>query len=184
MTALSDLELIELFRQGDESAFNEVVRRYQERIYWVARRFVNDHDEADDIVQEVFIKAYDALKKFRSESGLYTWLYRIAVNMSLNTVRRHKIREFLQLDDLAEREESPDKRPDELLEESEHRSLVEQAVAELPERQRAVFVLRYYEELPYEEIAAILKTSVGGLKANYFHAIRKIEEHVKRVHGS
>lgn len=184
MTGHGDLELIDLFRRGDESAFNEIVRRYQEKIYWVARRFVNDHDEADDIVQEVFIKTYDALKDFRSESGLYTWLYRITVNMSLNVMRRRRVREFLQLDDFPGLEESPDQRPDEELERKEHRSLVERAVEKLPEKQRAVFVLRYYEELSYEEIAAVLKTSVGGLKANYFHAIRKIEEYVKRVHGT
>ena len=184
MTGHGDLELIELFRQGDESAFSEIVRRYQEKVYWVARRFVNDHDDADDIVQEVFIKAYDALKEFRSESGLFTWLYRIAVNMSLNSVRRKRVREFLQLDDLFDQEESHESRPDEVLERSEHRTLVEEAVGQLPEKQRAVFVLRYYEELSYEDIAAILKTSVGGLKANYFHAIRKIEEYVRRAHGT
>ena len=184
MTGREDLELIDLFRQGNESAFNEIVRRYQEKIYWVARRFVNDHDEADDVVQEVFIKAYDALKDFRSESGLYTWLYRIAVNMSLNVVRKRKVREFLQLDTLLGEEQSSEDRPDEELERSEHRTLVQEAVDKLPEKQRAVFVMRYYEELSYEEIAAILKTSVGGLKANYFHAIRKIGEYVKRVQGT
>ena len=184
MTGREDLELIDLFRQGNESAFNEIVRRYQEKLYWVARRFVNDHDEADDVVQEVFIKAYDALKDFRSESGLYTWLYRIAVNMSLNVVRKRKVREFLQLDTLLGEEQSSEDRPDEALERSEHRSLVQEAVNKLPEKQRAVFVMRYYEELSYEEIAAILKTSVGGLKANYFHAIRKIGEYVKRAQGT
>lgn len=184
MTGRSDLELIEGFQRGEEKAFNEIVLRYQEKVYWVVRRFVNDHDEADDVVQEVFVKAYHALRSFRSESGLYTWLYRISVNLSLNYLRRLKIRDFLRVDLILEEEDTETERPDEVLEKEEERALIEEAVKRLPEKQKAVFVLRYYEEMPYEEIAKILKTSVGGLKANFFHAVRKIEEYVKRAHGS
>jgi len=184
MTERSDLELIEAFRQGKESAFNEIVLRYQEKIYWVARRFLPNHPDADDIVQEVFIKAYERIAEFRSESGLYTWLYRIAVNASLNALRKQKVREFFQVDTLLEYEDTAGEKPDQAVERDEHRKLIEEAIERLPVKQKAVFLMRYKDDLSYEEIADILKTSIGGLKANYFHALRKIEEYVRRAHQS
>jgi RNA polymerase sigma-70 factor (ECF subfamily) len=182
MTERSDNELIELFQNGDDSAFNHLVLRYQEKVYWVARRFVNDHDSADDITQEVFCKVYESLKDFRGESSLYTWLYRITVNISLNSLRRQKVREFFRIDEIFEVKDEDAVAPDEALERQEQKALIEEAIARLPEKQKSVFVLRYYEELPYEEISKTLKTSVGGLKANYFHAVKKIQEYVKRAH--
>ncbi|MEX2116336.1 MAG: sigma-70 family RNA polymerase sigma factor [Bacteroidota bacterium] len=181
---MTDLELVDRFRNGEESAFNELAHRYQEKIYWTARRFVNDHQDADDIVQQVLLKAYEGLSDFRSDSGVFTWLYRIAVNTSLNAVRKKRVQEFLHFDELFESENPESERPDELLEQEEERSLIGQAVKQLPEKQKSVFVLRHYEQLSYEDIAVILKTSVGGLKANYFHAVKKIAEYVKRAHGS
>lgn len=182
MTDRSDLELVQLFQNGDESAFNHLVLRYQERVYWVARRFVNDHDGADDVAQEVFCKVYESLKEFRGESSLYTWLYRITANIALNSLRRHKVRDFFRIDEMFEVEDTQAVSPDEELERQEQRKLIEEAIARLPEKQKSVFILRYYEELPYEEIAKILKTSIGGLKANYFHAVRKIQEYVRRAY--
>ncbi|MBI3580170.1 MAG: RNA polymerase sigma factor [Ignavibacteriales bacterium] len=184
MTERSDLELVRLFQQGEESAFNHLVLRYQEKIYWVARRFINEHDGADDVTQEVFVKAYESLKEFRSESSFYTWLYRITVNIALNVLRRNKVKEFFRIDELFDPEDVESGAPDELLERQEERTLIERAIATLPDKQKAVFLLRYYEEMPYEEIAKVLKTSVGGLKANYFHAVKKIEEYLKRAHGT
>jgi len=182
MTERSDNELIELFQNGDDSAFNHLVLRYQEKVYWVARRFVNDHDGADDITQEVFCKVYESLREFRGESSVYTWLYRITVNIALNTLRRQKVREFFRIDGMFEVKDEDAVAPDEALERQEQRKLIEEAIAKLPEKQKSVFVLRYYEELPYEEISKVLKTSVGGLKANYFHAVKKIQEYVRRAH--
>ena len=182
MTERSDNELIELFQNGDESAFNHLVLRYQEKVYWVARRFVNDHDGADDVAQEVFCKAYESLREFRGESSVYTWLYRITVNIALNSLRRQKVREFFRIDEMFELQDENAETPDEALERQEQKTLIEEAMATLPEKQKSVFVLRYYEELPYEEISKVLKTSVGGLKANYFHAVKKIQEYVKRAH--
>ena len=92
MIERSDNELIELFQNGDDSAFNHLVLRYQQKVYWVARRFVNDHDGADDVTQEVFCKVYESLREFRNESSVYTWLYRITVNIALNSLRRQKVR--------------------------------------------------------------------------------------------
>jgi RNA polymerase sigma factor (sigma-70 family) len=182
MHASTDLELVELFQKGNEASFNSLVLRYQEKIYWIARRFVQDHDQADEIVQEVFVKMYSALKEFRGESGVYTWLYRITVNVSLNTLRKKRVRDFLRIDEFFETSSDESEQPDKLLEQQEQHTLIEEAIMTLPEKQKAVFLLRYHEELPYEEISTILKTSVGGLKANYFHAVKKIGEYVHRAH--
>ncbi len=184
MKALTDLELVEQYRQGREAAFNEIVLRHQEKVYWVVRRFLNDHDDADDVVQDVFIKASRKLREFRGDSSLYTWLYRIAVNLSLNAIRRKRVGEFFRLEDVEDLSGGSDDSPDRHLEADEHRRLVEAAVQALPAKQRTVFVLRYYEEMPYEEIAEVLKTTVGGLKANYFHAARKVTEYVRKRHGT
>jgi RNA polymerase sigma factor (sigma-70 family) len=184
MTDSNDFELVELFQNGNEASFNELVRRYQEKIYWVARRFVNDHDQADDIVQEVFIKVYSALKQFRGESSVYTWMYRVAVNVALNALRKQRIRDFIRIDDFFETADDENSQPDAIAEKNEQHKLIEEAIAQLPEKQKAVFILRYHEELPYEEISHILKTSIGGLKANYFHAAKKIGDYINRAHRS
>lgn len=175
----SDLELIKEFKEGKEQAFNQLVLRYQERIYWVVRRLISDHDQADDIVQDVFVKAYHALKSFKGDSSFYTWAYRIAVNLSLNEIRRRKVHRTFSIDESDFQYESDETHPLEKLESEERTRLIKKAIERLPEKQKKVFVLRYYEELPYEEIAKILKTSVGGLKANYFHAVRKIGAYLK-----
>jgi RNA polymerase sigma-70 factor, ECF subfamily len=182
MTDRRDSELIELFQNGDDTAFNHLVVRYQEKVYWVARRFVHGHDAADDVTQEVFCKVYDSLREFRGESSVFTWLYRITVNISLNSVRRQRVREFFRIDEMFDAKDEDAVPPDEALEREEQKTLIEEAIATLPEKQKSVFVLRYYEELPYEERSKVLKTSVGGLKANYFHAVKKIQEYVKRAH--
>lgn len=184
MTATPDQELVELYRQGRESAFNEIVLRYQEKIYWLVRRFLTDHDDADDVVQEVFIKAASHLPEFRGDSSLYTWLYRIAVNRSLNALRQKRVAEFFRLEDAGEVPHAENDGPQDRLEADEQRRLIESAVRALPAKQRTVFVLRYYEEMTYEEMSEVLNTSVGGLKANYFHAVRKVAEQVRQQHGS
>ena len=101
MSPQTDLELIEVFRQGKIEGFNELVRRYQQKVYWIARRIVGSHEEADDIVQEVFIRVYNGLTSFRSESGFYTWIYRISVNVALNSLRARKVKQFLRFDELS-----------------------------------------------------------------------------------
>jgi RNA polymerase sigma factor (sigma-70 family) len=181
MKHLSDDTLLEYCRQGHREAFNELVKRYQHRIYWTIRRFVADSDDAYDIAQDVFIKAFQGIREFRGDSQVFTWLYRIAANLSINHVRKRNLRSFLSLDILGETLGDPDSAPDHLVERNETTSTIERAVQTLPEKQKAVFVLRYYQDLSYEEIAEILHRSVGGLKANYFHAVRKIEEYVKHA---
>jgi RNA polymerase sigma-70 factor (ECF subfamily) len=174
MSQSDELQLIEEFNSGNEQAFNTLVLRYKEKIYWIVRRMIPDHDEADDITQNVFIKAYQSLKTFKGDSSFYTWIYRIAVNLSLNEIRRKKLRRTFSIDEEIHQVPSFDAQPLELLEQKERTQQIREAIEQLPDKQKKVFLLRYYEELPYEEIAKILKTSVGGLKANYFHAVKKI----------
>lgn len=183
MNQADELKLIEDFKKGNEQAFNQLVLRYQEKIYWIVRRMIPDHDEADDVTQNVFIKAYHSLKSFKGDSSFYTWIYRIAINLSLNEIRRKKIRRAFSIEDEGTPQLHADgENPLEQLEKKELSVLIQEAIHQLPEKQKKVFVLRYFEELPYEEISKILHTSVGGLKANYFHAVKKIGEYLK--HGT
>ena len=177
MEQRSDAELVEEVRNGRREAFTVLMRRYQEKIYWVARRIVGSHDDAEDVAQETFVKAYLALGEFRGEAKFYTWLYRIALNLSLNAVRKRQVAHYLhQSSELLRRLLPPPERPDEQVELQEVEQRLYAAVARLPEKQKTVFVMRFFDELTYEEISGVLKTSVGGLKANYFHALRKVQE--------
>ena len=175
----NDSELIRQFKNGDVRGFNEIVRKYQQQVYWVIRKIIQDHDETDDITQEVFIKVHSALKDFREESNLFTWLYRIATNYAINHTKKVKVRNTVSVEVVMEPIESGDKRTDELMDEETRRKILEEAIETLPAQQRAVFNMRYYDELQYSEIAGILGRSEGGIKANYFHAVKKIGEYVK-----
>ena len=175
----TDSELIRDFKNGDIRGYNEIVRRYQKQVYWVIRKMVINHDDADDITQEVFIKVHSALMDFREESNLFTWLYRIATNYSINHIRKVKVKNTISFENVTEPVESKEKRTDELIDEQNRRKALEEAIETLPAQQRAVFDLRYYEELSYEDISKIMKKSIGGIKANYFHAVKKIGEYLK-----
>ena len=175
----NDPELIQRFKNGDITGFNEIVRKYKQQVYWVIRKMVQDHDEADDITQEVFIKVYTALKDFREESNLFTWLYRIATNYSINHLRKVKVRNTVSVELVVEPMESKERGADEAIDDEARRRYLEEAIETLPAQQRAVFNMRYYDRLPYDEIAQILGKSTGGIKANYFHAVKKIGEYVK-----
>jgi len=179
MEQLTDVELVQEVRQGNRQAFTELMRRYQQRVYWTARRIVGSHEDADDIAQETFVKAFLALGDFRGDSSFFTWLYRIAVNLSLNAARKQQFLGYLRQSEMVARFLPSEKDPSHELEQQELQSMLQQAIKELPEKQREVFVMRYFDELSYQEISAILKTSVGGLKANYFHAVRKIREYLR-----
>lgn len=178
---LSDEELAARFRAGERNvSFTMLVERYQKRIYLSARRLAGgDHDEADDIAQETFVKMYDALDGFRGEAKLYTWLYRIMMNAVIHRSRKKKTRNAVNVDDVSDTLVSNELTPDGRMEKAETTRLIEEAIELLPPKQREVFLLRFYDELPYEEIAQAVGTSVGGLKANYFHAVKKIGEYVQ-----
>jgi len=181
---LDDVGLVDDFKAGNtERAFTAIVKKYQQRIYWVVRRLVSDPDDADDVVQEVFVRAYQALQDFRADSQLFTWLYRIAMNVAMNHNRRKKLHNMVDIDEMTYDPPSQDATPDEALERQEYKSLIEEAIEALPEKQRVVFQMRYFDEMPYEEMAKALKKSVGGLKANYFHAVRKVAAYVRKELG-
>lgn len=172
---MTDQEIIALWEAGQqERAFNEIVRNYSERLYWHVRRFVCSHEDTDDLLQEIFIKIWAALPSFRGEAQLFTWLYRIATNETLNYLRKQKVRASLRFQSLdAEMERRIDEDP--YFNGTEAQRLLTKAIARLPEKQRIVFSLRYYEDMKYEDIAAITGTSVGALKASYHIAYEKLK---------
>lgn len=170
------MELIDAFLKGDHNAFNLLIRKYQEGIYRVIRKMVLDHDDADDLTQEVFIKIYSSVNEFRGESKFFTYIYRIAVNLSLNFLNKNK-RNFSRKVSLSGNEVNySDLKADEIIDASNRTELLEKAIESLPAQQRAVFNLRYYENLSYEEISSIMEKSTGGMKANYFHALKNIQK--------
>lgn len=174
----SDFELISEFKAGNEEVFNVLVKRYQKKVYWIARKMLGNQEDADDVVQDVFVKVYKSLKDFRSESSFYTWLYRVTINFAITALRKRKIAEFLNFDDafpVASKESNEELNPLNNLEKQELHNKLEAAINKLPNKQKQVFIFRYYHELPYEEISKIMKTSIGGLKANYFHALKNIK---------
>ncbi|MCC5931359.1 MAG: sigma-70 family RNA polymerase sigma factor [Cyclobacteriaceae bacterium] len=156
------------------SGFNLLVKKYQSKIYWVIRKMVIDHDDADDLVQEVFVKTWLKIDTFREESALYTWLYKIATNETLNFLRKKRRRFFIPIQDI-EKELSEKLISSDLVSADDPEIKLQQALLKLPDKQRLVFNLKYYEDLKYEEIAEITGSSVGTLKANYHHAVKKIE---------
>jgi len=159
-----------------EIAFRLLVKTYQQRLYWHIRKIVISHDDADDLMQNVFIKVWKNIDNFREDSSLFTWLFRIATNESLSFLQQKKRRNILSIDGvsdyLVETFET-----DAHFEGDDLQKRLQLAVLQLPEKQRLVFNMKYYDEMKYEEIAEILKTSVGALKASYHHAVKKIEAH-------
>ena len=180
MPQTSDQELIEEFKRGDSKGFNELVRRYQQKVYWIAQRTIGNHEDADDITQEVFVRVHRALKNFRAESGFYTWLYRITMNVSLNALRKKRIKQFVRFEEVEGELEDLDHHTDRDLLRDEYTRILRRAIDRLPPKQKMVFQMRYYDELSYETMATILKRSVGGIKANYFFAVKKIQEFVRK----
>jgi RNA polymerase sigma-70 factor (ECF subfamily) len=170
--------LIERFLNGEQRSFNLLVERYRERIYLLIWRMVRNREDALDLSQEVFVKAYKNLKSFRHESNFYTWLYRIAVNLSLNFARREKFKSFLSLSHLSDRITS-NSSPSDDIERHQLSGVIDRAVMKLPEKQRAVFILRHYEEMSVREVAELLGKSEGTIKANYYQAIKKLQESLK-----
>ena len=181
MVEPEDKELLNRFRneQTRHYAFNLLVRKYQKKVYWHTRRIVIDHDDADDVVQNVFIKVWKALDGFNEESQLFTWLYRIATNESLTFLKQKKA--SLQVDyKSVEHFLSNTLADNSYFKGDDIQRRLQQAILTLPEKQRLVFNMKYYEELKYEEMSKVLDTSVGALKASYHHAVKKIEEYVKK----
>jgi len=176
-----DLELIRRFKAGDESAFSVIVSRYQRRLLQMAKVILNDEDEAMDISQEAFVKAYFNLKTFREDSSLYTWLYRIVYNLCISHIRRKKIVSFISFDhhDEVMEFQSEEPGPEKVYARRELMTAVTSAVNALPLKQRTVFTMKQVEGLTHGEIAGIMGITEGAVKASYFHAVRKLQETLK-----
>lgn len=176
MKQVEDDEILEKFSNEStrNEAFNLLISKYQEKIYWHVRRLVIDHDDADDLVQEVFIKVWKSLAKFRNDSKLYTWIYRIATNECITFLNKKKQRNQTPLDEVSE-ELSESLVASEYFNGDKIQMKLQQALLTLPEKQRLIFNMKYYDDLKYDEISAILGTSVGALKASFHIAVKKIE---------
>lgn len=177
---VNDERIIELYAAGrQEEAFRSIVDAYTERLYWHIRRFLCSHEDTNDVLQDVLIKIWVALPTYRGDARLYTWIYRIATNEVLNHLRRRKFKALVSLDSASSQlerkiDEDVHFNGDELQRE------LHKAMQRLPEKQRIVFSLRYFDEMKYEDISEITGTSVGALKASYHHAYTKIKDELQK----
>ncbi len=176
---LEDKELLLQFKTEAtrEAAYTRIIKKYQEKLYWHIRRMVVEHEDANDVLQNMFIKVWKHLDNFREDSQLYTWMYRIATNECLSFLEKQKKRATTSMsgnedylsDKLAADKDFDGKKLEWKL---------QKAIQQLPEKQKAVFNLRYFEEMPYNEMSQVLETSEGALKASYHHAVKKIEDYI------
>ena len=178
---MKDCNIITLIEKKEfERAFNAIVDTYSERLYWHIRRFLESHEDSNDLLQDVFIKIWNSLPKFRGESQIYTWLYRIATNEALNKLNKDKNKLALnrqQIESIVTSKIDDDPYFNGTALQRE----LHNAVGQLPEKQRLVFNLRYFDEMKYEDMAAVTGTSVGALKASYHHAYNKIKEKLEKI---
>lgn len=176
---MEDPELLRKIRNPETRSygFNLLVRAYQQRVYWHVRKMVVDHDDADDLTQEVFIKVHKHIDSFREDAQLFTWIYRIATNECLTFLNKKRRRFFLPLEDVGKELAS---KLDSSLEMTgdDIQIKLQKALLKLPDKQRLVFNMKYFDELSYEDMAQITKTSVGALKASYHHAVKKVEDYL------
>lgn len=179
---MEDKEIVTQFNQAatKSNAYTVLVKKYQEKLYWHIRRMVLDHDDANDVLQNTFIKIWNGLAGFKEHSQLYTWLYRIATNESLSFIEKQKRKSAVSFDDVAE-SLSNQVKADSNFDANKLEWKLQLAIQQLPEKQRLVFGLRYYDEMTYDEMSTILSTSAGALKASYHHAAKKIEEFIKNA---
>ena len=174
-----EFELVKKFIQGDESAFNKLIHYYKKLIYWHARRMVGNHLDADEVTQQVIIVLYKKLNTFKFNSTLKTWIYKITQTRCLNLIKKQRVRQFFNFDDTNTREL---KSAEDIIlnyDDKEKLEMVNDALNKLPIKQKEVFIFRHFDELTYEEISEITGKSVGGLKANYYHASKKILEMIQ-----
>ena len=176
MAVEKDTELVKEFLAGNESAFNKIAAQYQQKIYWHARRMLGNHIDADEVTQEVLIVVYKKLKDFKFNSSLFTWIYRITTTRSLNYIKKRQAKKFLFFLDEEQKDIETQEDIIKNVEDREKMRNLQKVLNKIPVKQREVFVLRHFEELSYEEISEISGKSIGGLKANYFHALKKVKD--------
>lgn len=178
----TDQQILNLLKNeaSHEQGFRQLLLKYQERLYWHIRRMVFDHEDANDVVQNTMIKVYRSIDRFEGKSQLYTWLYRIATNESITFLNQKKRKKTDSIDQ--EGQNIGDKlTADPYFDGNDIQRRLQKALTTLPNKQRLVFNMRYYDEMPYAEIEAVLGTSVGALKASYHHAVKKIEHYFREV---
>lgn len=175
---LSDEEIVAQIKLGKDvnKAFRALIEKYQERLYWHIRRMIVNHDDTDDVLQNVFVKTWKGLANFREDSNLYTWMYRIATNESITFINKKKKENNIPIDD--ESYQLNAGQADYLMDCDEIQGKLEKALLTLPEKQRAVFHMKYYENMKYTEMSEVSGTSVGALKASYHIAVKKIENYL------
>jgi len=180
MEHYSDDKLLQIFHEEDSQsyAFNLIVKKHQERLYWHIRKIVISHEDADDILQNTLLKAWKGLSNFKGDSKLYTWLYRIATNESITFLNKKKKMFFIPIINV-EHDLSQTLESDQYYNGDEIQLKLQKAILTLPEKQRIVFNMKYFDDMKYDDMAEILNTSVGALKASYHHATKKIEKIIK-----
>ena len=179
-TKIDDASLIEMIRNDNtrDKGFRLLLQNYQEKLYWHVRRMVHEHDDANDVLQETFVKVYKYLHNFKGDSKLFTWLYRIASNECLTYLKKQQKHRSSSLDN-DENSLENQLEADSFFEGDEAMIILKKAIETLPEKQKLVFNMKYFDAMSYKDISEVLGTSVGGLKASYFHASQKIEAYVK-----
>lgn len=180
--SMEDNEIIELFhlKNKKEEAFRLLVDKYKEKLYWHIRKMVLNHEDTNDILQNTFVKIWQGLKEFRYESGLYTWMYRIATNESINFLNEKKRKVYGNSGEITEALENI-LESDVYFSGDEIQKELQKAILKLTDRQRLIFNMKYFDDMPYEDIAAILEVAVGTLKATYHNAVKKIEENMRII---
>jgi RNA polymerase sigma-70 factor (ECF subfamily) len=164
--------------QTKEQAFRVLIKQYKERLYWHIRKIVISHDDADDVLQNTFIKVFRGIDNFKQDSKLYSWMYRIATNESITFLNKRAKERNVDISEIKQ-ELVTSLSSDDWFTGDEIQLILQKAVATLPEKQQLVFNMKYFDNMKYDEISSILETSVGALKASYFHAVRKIEKYIK-----
>ena len=162
-----------------EAAFKNLITHYKQRLYWHIRKIALNHDDADDILQNTFIKIFKNIHTFNEESKLYTWMYRIATNEAITFINKRAKNKQVDISEL-QYKMAEQLHEDDLYSGDDIQLILQKAIATLPQKQQLVFNMKYFDELKYDEMSEILETSVGALKASYFHAVKKIEEYIKK----
>lgn len=177
MNNKSDEEILELFRDKhtQSQAFSFLVKKYQERLYWQIRKIVLLHDDSDDVLQNTFVKIWKGLQNFRSDSQLFTWMFRIATNEALTFLKDKQKKHLGYANSEVEDMLLANLEADPYFDANKAQFELQKAILKLPEKQRLVFNMKYFDDLKYDEMSEILETSVGALKASYHHAVKKIE---------
>jgi len=179
---VEDSQLLDWIKKPEslEKGFRALVEKYQQKLYWHIRRMVLSHDDADDVLQNTFIKVYRSIGQFEQKSSLFTWLYRIATNESYTFIERNKTFKYDFVEDKDEHPAISQLKADPYFDGNEIQLALQDALSRLPDKQKQVFLLRYHDEMSYRDMSEVLQTSEGALKASYHHAVKKIEDYFKQ----